>query len=369
MKKMKKIFAVLLTLAMVLGMNATVFAAPGDGTDPAPAATAKTATITVKNLKEGTTVKFFKMISWSESGGWTAETWAGDYLTENTTTKTWTINQTAFTNLNGTAPSTATQYKTSQVVQPNETTVSLEVDPGTYMIEAKGTDNTIVYGLMVASTFNEETLTVNENQTVIAKGEKFGITKTIINEAGDDLGQKNFVGIGDVIKFKVVTYFPYFDPDATANLSYTIVDTPEGMTLSSPAKVKIGNGTEADVAVTSRTNATTQKTEYVIDLTDKIVKTDNKPTNANAGDPVVITYSGTVTGENGYTNKVAAYKNGESDPITPPPTPDDPPVKGFTGDISIKKYAENDAHANDTPGEERWNALTGLAGAEFTVSR
>ena len=56
MKKMRKIFAVLLTLAMVLTMSMTAFA---DGTAPSDA---DTATITVTGIEDGATVKAYRIV-------------------------------------------------------------------------------------------------------------------------------------------------------------------------------------------------------------------------------------------------------------------------------------------------------------------
>lgn len=60
MKRMKKVFAVLLTLAMVLGMSITVFADLG------------TAVIPVNGAKEGTQYQYLQLIrpQASESTGW-----------------------------------------------------------------------------------------------------------------------------------------------------------------------------------------------------------------------------------------------------------------------------------------------------------
>lgn len=53
MKKMRRIFAVLLTLAMVLTMSMTAFA---DGTASTPPSANDTATITVTGIEDGATV-------------------------------------------------------------------------------------------------------------------------------------------------------------------------------------------------------------------------------------------------------------------------------------------------------------------------
>ena len=65
MKKMRKIFAVLLTLAMVLGMSMTSFAA-GESDQEAPATPATKGSITVQGLvpNEKTTLSIYKVVGW-----------------------------------------------------------------------------------------------------------------------------------------------------------------------------------------------------------------------------------------------------------------------------------------------------------------
>ena len=60
MKKMRKIFAVLLTLAMVLAMSITAFA---DGTASKAPSDADTATITVTGIEDGATVKAYRIVA------------------------------------------------------------------------------------------------------------------------------------------------------------------------------------------------------------------------------------------------------------------------------------------------------------------
>ena len=88
MKKMKKFFAVILSLAMVLGMSITAFA-----TEAGTATQAATGKITVEGLtKEKTTVKIYKVVSWDEAKSeWKVENWAKDQvdLTKNPVTINW----------------------------------------------------------------------------------------------------------------------------------------------------------------------------------------------------------------------------------------------------------------------------------------
>lgn len=65
MKKMRKIFAVLLTLAMVLGMSMTSFAA-GESDQEASATPATKGSITIQGLvpNEKTTLSIYKIVGW-----------------------------------------------------------------------------------------------------------------------------------------------------------------------------------------------------------------------------------------------------------------------------------------------------------------
>lgn len=72
MKKMKKLFAMLLTLAMVFGMSMTSFAAP--------AATAK---ITVKNLtaNDNTTLNLYQVVKFNDAtSSWEVTDWVKNAL-------------------------------------------------------------------------------------------------------------------------------------------------------------------------------------------------------------------------------------------------------------------------------------------------
>ena len=72
MKKMKKLFAMLLTLAMVFGMSMTSFAAPES-----------TAKITVKNLTKNdkTTLKLYQVVKFNDAtSSWEVTDWVKEAL-------------------------------------------------------------------------------------------------------------------------------------------------------------------------------------------------------------------------------------------------------------------------------------------------
>lgn len=76
MSKVKKVFAIILSMAMILGMSLTTFAAPDD--DPT------TSNIKVKGLAsedEATTVNLYAAITWDKDNStWVIAEWAEDYI-------------------------------------------------------------------------------------------------------------------------------------------------------------------------------------------------------------------------------------------------------------------------------------------------
>ena len=80
MKKMKKLFAMLLTLAMVFGMSMNAFAAKDGASFAAPESTAK---ITVKNLtaNDKTTLKLYQVVKFNDAtSSWEVTDWVKEAL-------------------------------------------------------------------------------------------------------------------------------------------------------------------------------------------------------------------------------------------------------------------------------------------------
>ena len=171
---------------------------------------------------------------------------------------------------------------------------------------------------------------VAKNVTVVAKASGHTVTK----EATD-----GFVKVGQTVDFTVTTTFPVYKNDEGQTLNgFQITDEPQGLTIAkNTVVVKIGN-----TDVTAKTN---------VDVADSgkltVTFTNDLLTEANAGQLVTVTYTGTVTSENGYNNNAGATSN----------TVDYTPtiVTGYTGDITLTKYAED--------------GTTVLHGAEFTVTK
>lgn len=148
MKKMRKIFAVLLTLAMVLAMSIPTFAAKvTDG--------GYKNKITVTNLAADveTTLNVYNIIYLDETDGnqtWQVVEWAAPYISEDTATGKFSI-----INESGLKDAADKQPAADYTVKENGTSHDFtELPIGAYVIrafDAKGT-----YGLIVANTYDKD---------------------------------------------------------------------------------------------------------------------------------------------------------------------------------------------------------------------
>ncbi len=324
MKRMKKLFVILMTMAMVMGLSITGFAA------------SYSSSITVKGLAAGEakTVNLYAAITLNEDKNqWVVANWAKPYIELNVANNTYVIKDSV-----GLSEAVEGTPAYTDDLGADETEVTFNnVAVGAYVITASGDKAT--YAPMVAETYNEdETYMEAENVTVIAKTSGYEVGK----EADD-----NFVGRGEVVTFTITTTFPTFEvPDSEEN-SYKIIDNPVGLDILDVTEVTIG-GTDVtlntdDKQETMNEDDVTTK-EYTIDLSD-FIGTEN----ANAGKTVVVKYTAMVMTDEGYSNTANASRN-ETNLGT-----GSTEEEGFTGNITFTKYAEN--------------GTTVLSGAEFTVAK
>lgn len=321
MKKMKKFFAVLLALAMVLGMSITAFA-----TEAGTATQAATGKITVEGLtKEKTTVKIYKVVSWDEAKSeWKVENWAKDQvdLTKNPVTINWNALKEIATDTN--------LYQAAKEVS-NGTAEFDNLEIGAYLITANGINTE--YNVMGDFTYDydSDNLMVPAQKTISAKASNYTVVKTFENGDPD-----KFVKLGDSIPFVITTTFPSYE-DGTDNRTFTITDTPTGMKITD-IKVKVGND-----ELRANTDYTLDKTlpstgAVTVNFASAYIGTDN----THAGKTVTVEVTATVTETGKYSNK--ATTNKASDPST---------VEGETGSITINKVDKKD---------------NVLKGAEFSVA-
>ena len=312
MKKMKKFFAVILSLAMVLGMSITAFA-----TEAGTATQAATGKITVEGLtKEKTTVKIYKVVSWDEAKSeWKVENWAKDQvdLTKNPVTINWNALKNIATD--------ADLYQAAKEVSDGTAEFdNLEI--GAYLITANGI--TTEYNVMGDFTYDydSDNLMVPAQKTISAKASDYTVVKTFKN--------------GDSIPFVITTTFPSYE-DGTNNRTFTITDTPTGMKITD-IKVKVGND-DLQAGTDYTLDKTLPSTEAVtVNFAADYIGTEN----THDGKTVTVEVTATVTEAGKYSNE--ATTNKASDPSK---------VEGETGSITINKV-------------DKGNNV--LKGAEFSVA-
>ena len=327
MKKMRKIFAVLLTLAMVLAMSIPTFAAKV--TDK------YTDKITVTNLAADveTTLNVYNIIYLDQDTAgnqtWVVVDWAKNYVSEVAKTGEFKI-----TNADGLKDAADAQPSADYTAKETGTFHEFSGLPiGAYVIRAFDTKGT--YSLMVANTYNKdgETYMANKKADVVAKMSGYNVKK----EATD-----KFVHRGQRVNFTVTTQMASKKNAANENLaSFKVIDTSKGLKADSfiLESVKIA-GIEKNVdssKISVATDNTTGEVTYTVDLSDFITSTE-------AGATVEVKYSAVVEDDHKYNNSATADSN------TVDYTPGE--VKGFMGNVTLKKV--------DTKGNT-------LKGAEFQL--
>ena len=337
MKKMKKLFAILMTMAMVMGLGITGFAATNDVENPA------TSKITVTGLSAGvaTTVNVYKYATLQYNDvtneySWRIESWAEDYVELNNEKTAWTVKEGQEAALKAAAQDEAA-YRTAKNVEGTTCEFSNMPIGGYIIIPSDGKAD---YNPLFAVNTYDRTSSpdqggkiVAKDITVIAKSDMH----TVVKSQSDD-----FVQIGSPVDYTIKATFPAYKNSVEEVLnSFVITDTPVGVDIDdTTVVVKLGTST-----LVKGTDYTVSKNSITGVLTIKFINT-GLFTEDNQGKEVVITYSATVT-DTTYNNTVGAtssttdYNNGKT--------------TGENGSISITKVDIDDK--DKTP----------LAGAEFKV--
>lgn len=358
MSKVKKVLAIILSMAMILGMSLTTFAAESNK-------------IVVNNLEEGTTVKAVQVIipSTGTETGWAfADTdIANAYVTsllgtgtqatpENCQKAIWML-------LLAETPTLADQQEELHIEIPADTNAATneqiknalaaipdakyiltpDVDTtneftvtsaGVYAIKAVPTEGSdTVYNPMAAYVgfvYNDDgTPTLpDENTDVNAKKTEVPVVK----EAVDD---DNATGIDETVTYKVTTAVPYGVSewkftDTISGATYVV--EPQGSEHEGQVKVSVTIGTSQP----QYEYATVTGNSFELDLSSLINEN-------NQGAEVIFTYQATVTGTE-VNNKIS-YGDGEHSSEF---------VNLYTGSIEFTKVNEDDDK---------------LGGAGFKVSR
>lgn len=326
MKKLKKLFAVMLSLIMVLAMGITSFAAKVEDK--------YTDKIKITNLAADveTTLNVYNIIYlYQDDAGnqtWKVVEWAKDYISEDTTNGKFTI--TDADGLKNAADAQSSADRTATETGTSHEFTGLPI--GAYVIRAFDTKGT--YDLMVANTYDKDghTYMASKSADVTAKMGEYKVTK----EASD-----KFVHRGQRVNFTVTTQMaPKSNEDGDNLTQFRVIDTSTGLkadsfvlgtvTIAGEAKTFDENNA---VAVANNDGTVT----YTVDLSEFIVGTES-------GSTITVEYSAVVENDHTYNNSATA----SADTVAYTPAI----VNGFEGSVTLKKVDTNHK---------------GLSGAEFQL--
>ena len=337
MKKMKKILAVILSLAMVLGMSITAFAAKTG------------ATLEVKGLATyaAQNVKIYEIYRLdANDNGWEAAAW-----TDGTGVTPETLNQAdMIKKLKNAAQDSA---KNATFTEKNSTEISTgkftsnvtfdNLQAGAYLVIVTDPTNKTEYSTMVAKTYKYENnnLIAPLNASVVAKADKYHTGKE---------ADKTNAEVGDLVTYTVRTTVPYQEvkPNNEKLVNeFTVSDKLTGATFYLKGEAVKGTAAVNKITVNGATVEGFAKLDESLHGQNSfdlnlmgLVKDDN----TYAGQEVVITYTALVDKANTVENKAKSTQD-----------PNGTTTKTYSGNATITKLELNTTNV--------------LKGAEFVVYR
>ena len=217
MKKMRKIFAVLLTLAMVLTMSMTAFAEARPGNDKIFGTADDTATITVTGIdnETGIQVNAYQVVEAKYEGA--SSTFSGyNSLYPNVITQEMvkadltTLSAAQLNDLANAVAANSSKVAIGLTNKEGTTTWTADVKAGTYLVLVSNTE-AHSYNPMVVSAYytnkdgktniSEGAVTLTTTEANAKKSDKPSIDKKIKDSNGNDYG--NSVEVGDTVNYEV----------------------------------------------------------------------------------------------------------------------------------------------------------------------
>lgn len=338
MKKMKKFLAVILSLAMVLGMSITAFAAKTG------------ATLEVKGLATyaAQNVKIYEIYRLdANDNGWEAAAWTdGTGVTPETLNDANVIKKLKDAAQDPAKNATFTEKDSTQISTGKfNSSVKFEnLQAGAYLVIVTDPTSKTEYSTMVAKTYQYD-----ENNNLIAPTNASVFAKAEGYHTGKEADKTN-VEVGDLVTYTVRTTVPYQEVkpngDKLVN-EFKVSDTLTGATFYLTGKEVKGTAAVNTITVNGATVPGFEKLSetlngqntFTLDLMN-LVNEDN----TYAGQEVVITYTALVNKANLVENKATSTQD-----------PKGTTTKTYSGNATITKYEVNTTHV--------------LKGAEFVVYR
>lgn len=318
MKKMRKIFAVLLTLAMVLAMSIPTFAAKTG------------ATLEVKGLatyaKQIVNIyEIYKLDA--NDNGWEAATWTnGTNVTPETLNNGTVIS--ALKDAAQKTKATATKESTKIADGKYDSNVTFDgLQAGAYLVIVTDSANKTEYSTMVAKTYKYD-----ENNNLISPLDASVVAKADKYHTGKEADKTN-VEVGDLVTYTVRTTVPYQEVKPNGDklvTEFKVSDTLTGAKVYLTGDAVKGTAAVNRITVNGVTVTGFEKLDEKLNGQDSfdldlmgLVKDDN----TYAGQEVVITYTAKVLTANEVSNRATSTQ----DPIGTI-------TKTYSGNATITKY-------------------------------
>lgn len=293
MKKMRKIFAVLLTLAMVLAMSIPTFA-----TETGVPKAGDTAIATVTNIEAGATVTAYQIVKGDyNTNGFVKYVKADDTLAINNVTAPTSSEVTTIAAEIGTTNPKGLEA-VGMTAGENGTTYTASLNAGYWVVLVRGT--TRVYNPMLVGVYYSESgsdntmkqepvLDATSNWTLItnnayAKSTDIAITKNA----------KDTANIGEEVEFTVTVDVPDYSEEYTEDVKYEVTDVLNGFEFAEDL------ATASKVTVSVDSNHTITTDNYTIERTDAThmkVSFKSNWVKANGKAKVTLVYKATMTGD------------------------------------------------------------------------
>ncbi len=423
MKKMKKLFAVILSLAMVLGMCMVTSAAP-EGSKKPEAKDHETAT--VSNVEKDANIIAYRIVEpqYNDNGFYGFKRASG--LTEadlkdplkpesNEVTKiaqrlmdtenplTGLLSNEQLNTITGLETIGSNTFTAGTADEKGLATFTAELTPGYWVVIVTGSEIQEIYNPMLVGVYYDKTGSgsnsvvqtdpVDANTSwdltttgVYAKSEPPTIDKSITTEDTNtdesaNSGSGNDVAIGDTVSFLIDTQIPSYSK-SYKEVSVKIKDTMgQGLVLAENPNIVVKVNGNEDENIVPATDPETNKTNYTISYPDPATKNfqiafESEYALAHSGQKVYVTYDAVLTADAAY--NFNANVNKASLEYTNDPT-------GETNEIDDRTYTYTfgiDASINglkDDITKEVWktgsrlvNGQTekfGLNGAIFALTR